>query len=517
MTRVAETVIINAPTFVWGWLLPVIITLTAAIVAILVEAFVPRGSRRPIQLVLFFATIVAAGVILIVDWSQRGFTATGSIAHDGPTVVLQAIILVVSLVVGFIVSERQVDGSGDSFAPAASTIPGSDDEREATRVGWTQTEIWPLLLFSIGGALLFVSASDFLTLFVALEVMSLPLYLMAGLARRRRLLSQEAALKYFLLGALASAVLLFGIALGYAYSGTLYYSNFATAVAGTTTGQAILLAAMGLMAVGMFFKIGAVPFHQWVPDVYQGSPTPVTAFMASVVKIAAFGALLRLFYVAFAGLQWEWRPVVWAVAILTMLVGVIVAVTQTDVKRMLAYSSIANTGYILVGFAGTASTSISFVLFYLLAYGVATAGAFAIVMLVRDPGGEATHLSRWTGLGKTNPLIAAIFSLFLLSFAGIPLTAGFIAKFGVFASAIEGGALPLVIVGVIASVIAAFFYVRVIVLMYFSEPLPDGPRVAYPSVLTSITIGLTAIATLLLGIAPQVVLNLIHSAGVFLR
>jgi len=517
VSRVADSFVISAPALNWDWLLPVIITLTAAIIAILVEAFVPRGSRRPIQLVLFFATLIGAGVALIVDWSQRGYTATGSVAHDGPTVLLQATILIVSLVVGFVVSERRVDGSGDAFASAASTIPGSDDEREAARFGWTQTEIWPLLLFSIGGALLFVSASDFLTLFVALEVMSLPLYLMAGLARRRRLLSQEAALKYFLLGAFASAVLLFGIALAYAYSGTLYYNQFAVAVTGTTTGQAILLASVGLIAVGMLFKIGAVPFHQWVPDVYTGSPTPVTSFMASVVKIAAFGALLRLFYVAFAGLQWEWRPVIWAVAILTMLVGVIVAITQTDVKRMLAYSSIANTGYILVGFVGMSAKSVSFVVFYLFVYGVATVGSFAIVMLVRDPGGEATHLSRWTGLGKTNPLIAGIFSLFLLSFAGIPLTAGFIAKFGVFAAAIDGGATPLVIVGVIASVIAGFFYVRVIVLMYFSEPVVDGPRVAYPSVLTSLAIGLTALATVLLGILPQVVLNLINNAGVFLR
>jgi NADH-quinone oxidoreductase subunit N len=312
-------------------------------------------------------------------------------------------------------------------------------------------------------------------------------------------------------------VLLFGIALAYAYSGTLYYNLFADAVASTTTGQGILLVSIGLISVGMLFKIGAVPFHQWVPDVYQGSPTPVTTFMASVVKIAAFGALLRIFYVAFLGLQWEWRPVIWTVAILTMLVGVVVAITQTDVKRMLAYSSIANTGYILVGFAGVSGSSVAFVIFYLLVYGIATAGAFAIVMLVRDPGGEATHLSRWTGLGKTNPLIAGIFSLFLLSFAGIPLTAGFIAKFGVFAAAIDGGALPLVIVGVFSSVIAAFFYVRVIVLMFFSDPLPDGPRVAYPSVLTSVAIGLTAIATVLLGVFPQAVLDLIHNAGVFLR
>lgn len=516
MTRPAD-VLITGPALNWGYLAPIIITLTAAVVAIMVEAFVPRGARRPLQLVIFFATLVGSGIILGINWSSRGFTATGSVAHDGPAELLQAIILVIALLVGFLVAERNLDGSGDAFAPAASTVPGSDDEREATNAGWLQTEIWPLMLFSIGGALLFVASADFLTLFVALEVLSLPLYLMAGLARRRRLLSQEAALKYFLLGALASAILLFGIALLYAFSGSLYFSGVADAISSTTTGQTMLLVSVALIAVGMFFKIGAVPFHQWVPDVYQGSPTPVTTFMASVVKIAAFGALLRVFYVALAGMQWEWRPVVWAVSILTMLVGVIVAITQTDIKRMLAYSSIANTGYILVGFAGAASTSISFVIFYLLAYGVATVGAFAIVMLVRDPGGEATHLARWTGLGKKHPVVAGIFSLFLLSFAGIPLTAGFIAKFGVFASAIEGGAMPLVIVGVFASVIAAFFYVRVIVLMFFSEPIEDGPRVAYPSVLTSVAIGITAIATVLLGIAPQPVLNLIHSAGPFLR
>jgi NADH-quinone oxidoreductase subunit N len=373
------------------------------------------------------------------------------------------------------------------------------------------------MMFSIGGMLLFPASNDLVTMFVALEVLSLPLYLLCGLARRRRLLSQEAALKYFMLGAFSSGFFLYGIALTYGFAGSMNLGDIAEAVTGRIGGQALLLAGIGLMAVGMLFKVGAAPFHAWTPDVYQGAPTPITAFMGSATKVSAFGALLRVFYVSFGGLGWDWRPVAWAVAILTMVIGSVFAVTQTDVKRMLAYSSVAHAGFILVGVIALNRAGLSGSLFYLAAYGLTTIGAFGILTLVRDPDGEATHLSRWAGLGRRSPLVAGVFALFLLALAGIPLTSGFTGKFAVFSAAVSGGATPLVVVGAIASAVAAFFYVRVIVLMFFAEPLPDGPVVVVPGSATAAALAVAAAVTVVLGVFPQPVLDLANHAVPFLR
>jgi NADH-quinone oxidoreductase subunit N len=283
---------------------------------------------------------------------------------------------------------------------------------------------------------------------------------------------------------------------------------------------------MGLIAVGLLFKVGAAPFHAWTPDVYQGAPTAVTAFMAACTKIAAFGALLRVFYVSLGGARWDWEPMIWIVAAITMAVGSVIAITQTDVKRMLAYSSIAHAGFIITGFvgvhqgveiAGDEISSLQAVLFYLVAYGFTTIGAFAIVTVVRDAGGEATHLSRWAGLGKEAPIVAGVFAFFLLAFAGIPLTSGFTGKWAVFTSAWSGGAWPLVVIAVLMSLVAAFFYVRVIVLMFFSDAVGDGPTVAVPSILTTVTITIGATMTLVLGVVPQPVLDLARQAGEFIR
>ncbi|STZ57538.1 NADH dehydrogenase subunit N [Mycolicibacterium tokaiense] len=381
-----------------------------------------------------------------------------------------------------------------------------------------QTEVFPLTMFAIGGMLLFPAAEDLLTMFIALEVLSLPLYLLCGLARRQRLLSQEAALKYFLLGAFSSAFFLYGVALMYGYSGTFSLSGIADAVATDTGtgGPAIVLIGIGLLAVGVLFKVGAVPFHSWIPDVYQGAPTSVTAFMAAATKVAAFGAMLRIFYVALPELRDDWRPMMWAIAILTMVVGTITAVTQTDVKRMLAYSAVAHAGFILTGVIALNDNGLSGTLFYLFAYGFSTLGAFAVVSLVRSPDGEeATGLAQWAGLGRRYPLVGVVFSLFLLAFAGIPLTSGFVSKFAVFKAAGEGGAIPLVIVGVIASAIAAYFYVRVIVLMFFTDPPSDAPEVVNPSSLTVATVTVAAAVTFALGALPQPLLDFATGSALF--
>jgi len=260
-----------------------------------------------------------------------------------------------------------------------------------------------------------------------------------------------------------------------------------------------------------------VPFHSWTPDVYQGAPTPVTGFMAACTKVAAFGAILRFVYVGVADSRWDWAPALWAVAILTMVVGAVLSITQTDIKRLLAYSSIAHAGFVLTGLLAFDKVGISSAMFYVVAYGFSTIAAFAIVSLVRDGGSEATHLSQWAGLGKNHPVVAGAFAFLLLAFAGIPLTSGFTAKFAVFSAAVGHGATPLAVVGVLASAIAAFVYVRVVVLMYFSEPAGDSVRVVSPSILTASAVTAGVLLTLVLGVVPGPLLDLASRSSLFLR
>lgn len=497
---------------------PILIVTGAALVGVLVEAFVPQLYRRSVQLVVTFGALLAAFAALISIRGMREIVAVGAVAIDGPTIFLQGSILVLAFIAALVIAEREVDPVGDAFAPRASALPGSVDEQAFTGLGWLQTEVWPLFLFSVGGMLLFPASTDLLTMFVALEVLSLPLYIMVGLARRRRLLSQEAALKYFVLGAFSSAFFLYGTALMYGFAGTVSLSGIADKLTATAGANSLVISGTALLAVGLLFKIGAVPFHQWTPDVYQGAPTPVTGFMAACTKVAAFGALLRVMYVALGGVRWDWRPIMYVIAALSMLVGVVFALTQTDIKRMLAYSSIAQAGFMLIGVVATSRQGLDATLVYLFAYGTATIGAFAVVSLVRDSTGEATHLSQWAGLGRKSPVLASVFAVFLLGFAGIPLTSGFTAKFAVFSAGVAGGATPLVIVGVLASAIGAFFYVRVIVLMFFTEPAADsGVSVVIPSAFTTLAITITAALSLVIGVLPQFILDLANNAGIFIR
>ncbi len=510
----------------WVAVWPVTAVLGAAVLGVLVEAFVPRAARRWTQIVLAMVGLLTGLAGTVVLWGGSARVAisypqdpeTAAMVLDKVSVFLQSILLLISLLAVLVIAERG-RGQLDAFAAQASTVPGTEDERLATRTGRITTEVLPLTMFAVGGMMIFAASADLLTMFVALEVFSLPLYIMCGLARRRRLLSQEAALKYFLLGAFSSAIFLYGIALIYGITGTVSIFQMGQRLAGAgdldfANQVPILVVGMVLLLVGLLFKVGAVPFHSWTPDVYAGAPTPITGFMAACTKIAAFGALLRVLYTGLQSLEDEWAPALWAIAALTMVVGSLVALRQTDIKRMLAYSSIAHAGFILTGLVTVQESGITSVLFYLLAYGFSTVAAFAVLTLVREHdedgsiGGEATHLSQWAGLGRRSPLLAAAFTVLLLAFAGIPLTSGFTAKYGVFAAAVEGGVAWLAVLGVLASAAAAFFYVRVIVLMYFTEPAVERGTVVETGPLTVAAITVGVVATLVLGVFPAPFLDL---------
>ncbi|ASO18179.1 NADH-quinone oxidoreductase subunit N [Actinoalloteichus hoggarensis] len=516
----------------WWAISPLLVVFLAAFVSVLLEAFLPRSRRWAAQVGLSIGTLLIAAfaMILYINEDLRvglglseevpvdpAFadathqvapvtTFNGALAVDDPTLFLWGTLLALALPSFLMIADRSVEPGG-AFVAQAALRPGSTQDRAQTTVPGMQTEVFPLALFALGGMMAFLASNDLLTMFVALEVLSLPLYLMCGLARRRRLISQEAAVKYFLLGAFASAFFLYGIALLYGFAGSVQLSAIAQATAGTDRSETLLFAGLGLLVVGLLFKASVGPFHSWTPDVYQGAPTPVTAFMAACTKVAAFGAILRVFSVAFEASSWEWEGVLWAVAIASMVIGAVLGLTQTDIKRMVAYSSVAHAGFLLVGAIALTDDGLAGTMFYLLAYGFTTVAVFGVITLVRDSDGEATHLSKWAGLAKRSPLVAAVFSFLLLALAGIPLTSGFMGKLAVFSAAVADGMAPLVVVALIASAVAAFFYVRVIVLMYFSEPAADGPTVSVPGAFTTAAITLGVVVTLLLGVLPTLALD----------
>ena len=516
----AAAIDIQLPKLDYVALAPLLILFGAACLGVLVEAFAARRSRHIVQFVIAFLALVAALVMVVrtANSGRRAFTADVALAIDGPTLFLQGTLIVLGIVALLLVAERSIEPGGPFVAHAAVVVGGEADRRQAKETGGT--EVFPLMMFALGGMMLFVAANDLLTMFVALEVFSLPLYLMCALARRRRLISQEAALKYFLLGAFASAFFIFGMALLYGFSGGVQLGQIHAAALVSSSSPLLLFTGIAMISVALLFKIAAVPFHVWTPDVYQGAPTPITALMAACTKVAAFGGLLRVLYVAFDRAQWNIQPILGTIAIVTMLVGAVLAVTQTDIKRLLAYSSIANAGYLLVGALAFTRDGLSSSMFYLAAYGFTVIAAFAVVTLVRDEDGEATHLSRWAGLGRRAPLVAGVFTFLLLAFAGIPLTSGFTSKFAVFQAAFGAqGAwqTATVIAGVVTSMILAFPYLRVVVMMYLSEPGESSPSVAIPGAFTSAALMVGVLATFVLGVFPPPVLDLANDAAQFLR
>jgi NADH-quinone oxidoreductase subunit N len=369
-------------------------------------------------------------------------------------------------------------------------------------------EYYTLLLFSISGMMLMARAGDLIMVFLALELLSIPLYVLSGFATPKAH-SEESALKYFLLGTFASGFFLFGTALVYGAARTTNLAEIVIAVSAAEVNLLLLLIGSGLLLAGFGFKVAAVPFHSWTPDVYHGAPSPVSAFMSVGAKAAGFAALIRVFSMIFPSLAAELTPVFWALAALTMLVGNVVAVAQTNLKRMLAYSSIAHAGYLLMAFvpfgeAATRANSVASALFYLLVYALGSMGAWAVLISLEGEDLKGNEINDLAGLGKRAPLAAAAMTVFMLSFTGIPLTLGFWGKFYLFRTAIEGGFISLAVVGLLTSLVSAFYYLRVVVKMYFTE----GQPTVQTNLWTSAVAIVTALALVVLSFIPGPIYDL---------
>lgn len=489
------TAAVTAPHIDYLAVAPMLVVFATGVLGVLLTAFAPPAARHRGQLPLATAGLVGALVCLVVVVARGTHTGTttaaGSIAIDGPALFLQAVVLVLAILAVLLIAGR----------------PGEPPPGEAL----------PLALFATGGLLLLPAANDLLTMFVAVEVLSLPLYLLCGLARARAKVAHESSLKYFVLGGFSAAFFVYGAAMVYGFAGSVSFPDIRAAVAVAGGNRPLLLIGMALLAVGLLFKIGAAPFHSWVPDVYQGAPTPVTGLLAAVTKIGAFGAFLRLFTVVFSGAQRDWRPVLTVVAVLTMVLGAVIAVVQQDIKRILAYSAVAHAGFMLLGVVAASRSGFAGTLFYLAVYGFGTLGAFAVVTLVRDGAGEVTRLSSWAGLGRRSPVVAAIFALLLLGLAGTPLTSGFVGKFAVFSAAVAAGGTVAVVVAALASAVAVYLYAKVIVLLYFHEPGAGSAAISRPGPLVAVVIAAAGLVTVGAGVLPGPLLGLATQAASFLQ
>jgi len=453
--------------------MPLNILLAWACLLLLVDVFIPKtrqGQRtgRSVTAALAALGLLLAMGLTLVRGEQPGVAFGGMIVVDGFANFLTLLFL----------------GSGLLGIALAYDY--------LKRMGIDRGEYYVLLLFSISGMLLMAVAADLIMVFLALELLSIPLYVLAGFARPRQD-SEEAALKYFLLGAFATGFVVYGIALVFGATGTTAFSEIVAAIkAGQSTGgvtlptglafnPSMLVIGAALIFIGFGFKVGAVPFHMWTPDVYQGAPSPVTAFMSVGAKAAGFTALLRLFVVALPALAVDLTPVLWVVSALTMILGNIVAIAQSNIKRLLAYSSIAHAGYILMavlnfGQSQVTGDAVAAVLFYLLAYAITSFAAWAVVIALEKSEGKGLELSDYAGMGRKFPLLAAVMAVAMFSFTGVPPTLGFLGKFYLFRSVLEGGFTGLAIIGVLTSLVSAYYYLRVVVIMYMQEGEPEVRR-----------------------------------------
>jgi NADH-quinone oxidoreductase subunit N len=480
----------TTPVFTASAILPELILVGTGLVGLLYEAFSPRSARLThLGFVLLGLAAAAYTSTLLWGWDGEAFVLGDTVAVDRFSVMARLILIAIALV-------------GCLFY---TSYAGRDP-------GAYRGEFYPLVMFATTGMTLIAAANDLIVVFLALEILSLSLYVLTGITGRDR--PTEASVKYFLAGAFASAFFLYGIAMAYGATTSTKITEIANALAGTTGEKALALLAMALLAVGFAFKVSAAPFHMWTPDAYQGAPTPVTAYMSAATKVAAFFALIRVFDVALQALAWDWTPVIYGLAAVSIVLGSVLAIAQRDVKRMLAYSSVAHAGFILTGLTSPGALGIRSAIFYLIAYSLMTLGAFGVVMLVAARDEDRTSLSDYAGLASTSPLLAALMTVFLLSLAGIPPTVGFVAKVGVFTAAIDAGHWSLALIGVIASVAAAFFYLRVIVTMYMREPEGDRREDAEGWAVPRATAVVLAASTLVLGVFPGLLSAFIEEAAV---
>jgi NADH-quinone oxidoreductase subunit N len=480
----------------WYAIAPEIALFAAAILIVILRSVVRHDPKvHQASMLIAIGGVAASAVFTGIQWgfvhSNGPYQAlSGLVAVDGFAVFVKSVILGATLL--------------------ALLLSGGYLRREHLE----SPEYFALMLCSATGMMLMASANDLVTIFLSLEILSIALYVLAAFDRRR-LSSQEAGLKYFLLGSFSSAVFLYGIALVYGATGTTNLTGIARFLAKVVLlHDGVLFVGFALLLVGLGFKVAAAPFHMWTPDVYQGAPTPVTAFMAAATKAAAFAALLRIFVGAFRLYEVDWRPAVFGLAVLSLLVGSVAAVVQTDVKRMLAYQSISHAGYVLIGVQAATDKGTSAALFYVCAYAVMATGAFAIVMLVARRGDDRHALTDYRGLATARPVLAGLLTLFLLAQAGVPLTGGFVAKLSVFSAAIDVGQYWLALVGMLAAVIGAFVYLRIVLAMYAppdDETAPAGPRIVVDAG-TGVALTIAAGAIVFLGVVPGIMLDFAHAA-----
>jgi NADH-quinone oxidoreductase subunit N len=452
----------------------------AAIAAMTAEAFRGRGERMPIA-PLGVVGLIGAAIASVLLWNQNA-GSFGVVVADNFGLFVTWILIVVGLL---------------SLAISGPTV-----ERQRLPQG----EYYALMLFAIAGMMLMATASDLLIIFLALEIMSLAVYVLTGI-RRQSPAAVEGAFKYFLLGAFASAFFLYGIALTYGVTGSTKLDRIGSLVAAQAMSPTLMQSmAIGLLLVGFAFKVSAVPFHMWTPDAYEGAPAAVAGFMSTGVKAAAFAALTRVFLTAFEPLQADWAPIVWAVAAATMIGGTVIGVVQSSVKRMLAYSSIAHGGYLLVALLAGNNIGKGAILFYLLVYAFTNLGAFGVIALMENGDRPNDQIRDYAGLWHSRPGLAGLMTLFLLSLGGFPPLGGFVAKWYVFSAAITAGDTWLAVIGVLTSVVSVFFYLRIVVMMYMTAAdedvrVPAVPRIAGAALVAS------AVAIVYLGILPARVMN----------
>jgi len=479
------------PAIDWYRLSNILVILGGALVLLLVGSLTPKWPRGMYALGTTVTT-GASAVLTALLWRDLGDGQSISLVGNALTLdhfgLLSTFVMTVSvLLVSLVVNDHL--------------------ERE----GEDGPEVYGLMLSALIGGIIMVLANDLLVLFLGLETLSLAFYLMVASSRKRST-SGEAGLKYFILGGFASAFFLYGIALIFGVAGSTNLPKVADGLARLNVGSSdsMILAGVALLLVGFAFKVSLVPFHVWTPDVYQGAPTPITALMASVGKVAAFSALARVFLTGLSGRADDWAPAIYALAVVTLVVGSVVAVVQTDVKRMLAYSSISHAGFILVGLEAATHSSnpdsvlgLSSISSYLFIYSLLVIGTFAVASAVVGEG-EAT-LDSFKGLGKSNPVLALAMTVLLLAQAGVPITSGFIAKFGVIRAAVSVESYPLAIVAMVAAVVAAYLYLRIMVSMWLQDQ-DDRPQVVN-SVSSRVVVAVSVIMTLVVGLAPQLLLD----------